>query len=595
MTAPQNLRYPVFVSWLILIAILTITHVWQGLDYVGADNDDVLRLVQVRDFLSGQSWFDLYQYRLGLDGGTLMHWSRLVDAPIALMITVFSYFTSQENAEIAALFIWPLIIAIPVIYGFIFAVKAITGHKNAVIVGAIGAIIYILGTEKFKLGAIDHHNVQLAIFALITAVLLHRSYPWISYAFAGFLSALTLAIGAETTPLVAAICAIVAITWAWHGGKTLRRPTRVFSLSMGLSLTIIYFGTTPPHLYSQVVCDALSMGFYALGITGSVGLFFASALVSYHSRIVRFGALAAIGVVVIATAFIIAPHCLQSPLAELDPFLVKMWLNNVGEAQSVSMVLHAKPWSALGHYMVPFLAIILCCIKIFTGKQAEQHLKLLLLLILASLIGALQVRAMIFSNFIAMIPMAAVVANLRTQANADPKNQKLAVSFILAALVSLPAVWAIIGLGLSNIFDNETKRASAEETNNSEQISCKSQDAFKILANEPKGVVSSPSNLGASVLRFTHHNAISAPYHRNQAGMLAEIKSSIADPAEAKTILKTAKVTHIAFCKSDPQVSISSRTAKNGLYANLAKGEIPDYLELIEATAQNALQIYRMK
>ena len=47
------------------------------------DTDDVMRLVQVRDLLGGQGWFDLYQHRMNPPEGTLMHWSRLVDAPLA--------------------------------------------------------------------------------------------------------------------------------------------------------------------------------------------------------------------------------------------------------------------------------------------------------------------------------------------------------------------------------------------------------------------------------------------------------------------------------------------------------------------------------
>jgi len=32
------------------------------------DNDSLLRLVEVRDLLAGQGWYDLHQYRLGLVG-----------------------------------------------------------------------------------------------------------------------------------------------------------------------------------------------------------------------------------------------------------------------------------------------------------------------------------------------------------------------------------------------------------------------------------------------------------------------------------------------------------------------------------------------
>jgi hypothetical protein len=37
--------------------------------------DDAMRLVEVRDLLAGQAWFDLTQHRLDPPQGSLMHWS----------------------------------------------------------------------------------------------------------------------------------------------------------------------------------------------------------------------------------------------------------------------------------------------------------------------------------------------------------------------------------------------------------------------------------------------------------------------------------------------------------------------------------------
>lgn len=45
------------------------------------DTDDAMRLVQIRDLLAGQGWFDMSQHRLMPPNGAGMHWSRLVDAP----------------------------------------------------------------------------------------------------------------------------------------------------------------------------------------------------------------------------------------------------------------------------------------------------------------------------------------------------------------------------------------------------------------------------------------------------------------------------------------------------------------------------------
>jgi hypothetical protein len=50
------------------------------------DTDDNLRMMQVRAWLlGGQDWYDLRQYRLNPPDGLNVHWSRLVDLPIAFI------------------------------------------------------------------------------------------------------------------------------------------------------------------------------------------------------------------------------------------------------------------------------------------------------------------------------------------------------------------------------------------------------------------------------------------------------------------------------------------------------------------------------
>ena len=51
------------------------------------DTDDNMRMMQVRGLLHGQGWFDLRQYHLNPPYGANIHWSRLVDLPIAGLLT----------------------------------------------------------------------------------------------------------------------------------------------------------------------------------------------------------------------------------------------------------------------------------------------------------------------------------------------------------------------------------------------------------------------------------------------------------------------------------------------------------------------------
>src|SRR5882724_847821 len=69
--------------------------------------DDAMRLVEVRDFLAGQAWFDLTQYRLSPPGGVATHWSRLIDLPLALLIGAGEMLAPSALAERVAVIVWP--------------------------------------------------------------------------------------------------------------------------------------------------------------------------------------------------------------------------------------------------------------------------------------------------------------------------------------------------------------------------------------------------------------------------------------------------------------------------------------------------------
>ena len=87
----------IILTWLCISVILLAVASTRILDNQYPDPDDALRLAQVRDLLAGQAWYDLHQYRMTPPDGTLMHWSRLVDLPIAGMILFDSRATSWSR------------------------------------------------------------------------------------------------------------------------------------------------------------------------------------------------------------------------------------------------------------------------------------------------------------------------------------------------------------------------------------------------------------------------------------------------------------------------------------------------------------------
>ena len=70
------------------------------------DTDDNMRMMQVRGLLEGQGWYDLQQHRLA---GSNIHWSRLVDLPIAGLKLLFTPLFGGRTAETIAITVAPVL------------------------------------------------------------------------------------------------------------------------------------------------------------------------------------------------------------------------------------------------------------------------------------------------------------------------------------------------------------------------------------------------------------------------------------------------------------------------------------------------------
>lgn len=564
---------------LVTIALVLAIFIPSATDYVGNDNDDVMRLVQVRDLLGGQGWFDLMQYRLGLDGGTLMHWSRLVDLPIALLVRAASLFLPQVEAEAVALVMWPLLLIPLLIYPIGLAAGRLAGPAAMHI--ALGlACLFAFTSARFHPGSIDHHNMQMVLAAWVAGMLADPERRSSSYAIAGVACALAVAIGAETVPFVAAGCLVVALLWVWHGQR-LARPARAFGLALALAITAAFFLTVPSRAYGVVTCDSLSLGFYSLLASGGLLLALATFLPGAATRAMRMVIGGAIGAVLLLSAKAIAPECLGNPLADLDPMLVKLWLNAVTEAQPAWQILVRDPHALGGFYAVGLLALAVCLFRAVRDEERETHLIFFVLIAVNWGISLVQVRGFAFANLISILPLTMLIADLRRGSQQDPENANAAFAYVVTVLAAVPAVWALAGalaatgleepIGLNTV----TQEASADR----EQGECAGDEAMAQLARMVPGVVAAPSNSGAEILRFTRHRVLSAPYHRNQGGMLTELHIGLAPPAEARAFLSGAGVTVLAFCETDPQTRMLAGMKSDGLYAALSRGEAPSFLE----------------
>ena len=581
-----NRGHSVLPAYLLALAVtLGILVIWFFLtasDYVGPDNDDTMRLVEVRDFLGGQGWFDLVQPRMGLEGGVLMHWSRLVDAPIAGLIALASPLLGPDRAEAAALFVWPLLLAAAFLGVMTLAGRRFGPGLELPFTLLLSAV-FVLFSFRFAPGAIDHHNVQVLLLALVALGLLVLSPMPGAGALAGLASAVALAIGAETTPAVAVGGLVAALLWIRHGAAR-RGFLRAYGLSLALGTGLLFLLTVPPARYGVVVCDSLSLGLYAVAAAGGFGLALAT-LMPGSTRALRTVTMLALITLVFATAAMMAPDCLRGPLADLDPLLKTLWLGRIGEAQSLPDILAHAPQAFGAFYLPALFAIAICMAELVGGRRSDFHLGSLLFLAVSLTVAFIQVRGALFATLFSILPIALLLARLARRHRAEPDHMGVSVLFYGAALMGLGPVWMLLAMFASNDIDSILRPLPVIRA--TDRPACFAEADLATLARLPAGRVMAPSEMGVHILRFTRHSVLAAPYHRNQGGLLTELHTGLAVPAEAEAFLRGAGVDYVAFCPREGETRELAAMKPDGLYARLTAGEIPAFLDPVAEPGPN--------
>src|SRR5258705_313907 len=238
------------------IATDLIVRNWAGTALTLGDTDDAMRLVQLRDFLGGQGWFDLHQPRLGPPAGYDSHWSRLIDAGLAGLFGLFHYFADAALAERLMRVVWPVLWILPAIIGAAAIAWRIAG-RAAAIVTLLLAVVGLPAFQQFLPGRIDHHNIQIALSIATGAATAwsDRSRPaaW----GAGALPGLALAIGLESIAFLGLCGAAFGLRYVVvrDGAGALAR----YGLALAVSTFAAFLVSVGPDHWGRSACDTLAI------------------------------------------------------------------------------------------------------------------------------------------------------------------------------------------------------------------------------------------------------------------------------------------------------------------------------------------------
>jgi hypothetical protein len=578
----------ILITVLGLAAVLTV-----GLPAIRTDvfdamsTDDAMRLVEVRDLINGQGWFDLWQYRLD-PLGVLMHWSRVIDLPLTVSILLLKPLIGMHSAESVTLFLWPLLLfAVALVLVVAIARRmsdgAITSQAGAVVL----AVLAMPALIHFRLGAIDHHNAQIDLLLALILFALQIERSAIKAALAGLAASLSLAIGIEMLPAIAAISVAVVGLFIWRGAPVARQVA-AFAMAMAASSLVLALALLPLPALASPVCDSLGGPLLLLTIGGGVGLTIMVGIDRYRSTLwLRLATATGSAVALIGVFISLFAGCIASPYAQLDPLVVSLWLDKVQETISLAKMLRLGPEQVLGFYAFPLITLGIAAAALVRSNPLDRFRWVLGIVALAALIG-ISVWEMRGTGGASMVaaPMFAAGAVVVWPSLAIGRN------LVLSAFVVSPAAFATLGTPAKPLIDLIFKpQMTVVELDRS---TCQSMSDVASLRQLPKGRVMAPIDIGPAILVETNHDIFAAPYHRNNDGNLAMLKLMLAPPPIARQMLSDHHVDYVIICRTAPDLAIIER-APDGLAAQLGRGETPEFLEPIYLGPTAKISAWRLR
>ena len=581
----QRLLIPV---WLLTAAALTLsfgaTPIFDRLA-----TDDAMRLVEVRDWLAGQSWFDLAQHRLAPPAGVNMHWSRLIDLPIALLIRAGEVVLAPLDAERFALVAWPVLLLLPTFAAVVVLARRLADRRAELLALVLAATI---GTTlvHFRPGAIDHHNAQIALLMWTLALLARERPSPRATATAGALCALSLAIGLETLPAIAVICVAVALRWVVEGPRS-ARETAAFGAAFAGLLVILLNATEALDRRLLPTCDALSIVQVMAGGVGGAGLAVLAFVLTRGSWGVRLAGAAVLGTGIALAVAGLYPQCLADPI-DTDPRLTTLWLDSVAEARSVFAVARDLPQNLLPLFGFPAAALALAVLALRRDRAMARWPWLLTIATLAMLllVSLWLMRASAMAAIVAVPLM--VAALVRLFPAGEHPLLGLARPVLVAALLLSQPVLLLIG---------EASARGVEALAHAQRpafvegpATCGRAADYAPLAAVPPGLVVGFIDAGPYILMMSGHSVLAAPYHRNVAGNGAMFDVFLLRPEQARRRLAELRVDFVAFCPGAPERFAYAAQAPDGLAATLGRGEVPDFLAPVPL-GPTPLVLYRVR
>ena len=573
-----------------LVACITLA--WKAnLNGLLGDTDDATRLVIVRDLLAGRGWYDVRIDRLYPPQGVYLHWSRLLDGAIAAPMWLLGRVMPGWMAEYWTRFFWPMAWIFPTVAGAL-AIGRSLGARSAVFITAIPLLITMQLYRQFLPGRIDHHNIQICMTVIALACALARRNRIVAAAIGGVATALGLAIGLEAIAFHALIGASYGA--ALMADRAQARRAGAYGLALAGASVAFFALQTPPWRWGLSFCDALAANLVAALVVAGLGLALAAYLTGRLPAWGRAAVVLAAGALAAGVYLALDPICIHGPFAQMDPRVKPFWFNRIQEVQPWPRMFKLERVPAISALTMTVLSLLAGGYLIVRGwrDQAIEVALVGLCLAAAAVTAWFGWRMQDYVFWMGAPAFGAALSWIAARRLND-----LMLPAALMALVLSPATVAIGGAAAANLAASGSILKSApgkpkESPGHHSRVvraACFRWRAYGPLARLPKGLVLADEDFGPFILAFTHHSAVSAPYHRMSAAILAGHLALDAPAGQAQARVRALGANYIIDCRPYPMV-----LTPGGLTRRLRAGQTPAWLESL-SPSDATLRIWRVR
>ena len=567
------------------------------------DPDDYLYLVQALDGLKGQSWFDLLQHRMNPDGGTYIHFSRILSTFYGLFILALEPYTGLVNAAILTSAIIPPLYLAVLLFIFYQSAKILIG-KNC---GNMPTYIIFFSFDilaQFVPGHIDHHGLELllilgAFYGLLRMALNPDKIVWALIA--GLLMGFALVIALESLVVLGLLTGCIGI-WVMATGEGTVRSGLVYGVSLWITCASLLLLTQPLSYMldmSGLAYSLVYLMFISVFALGFIGIAFVAKARSPASRWLT--GLSVVGILG-GGFFVFFPSMQGGPYGNMDPFLSRLIFST--EPEAWPLYSHGvKAWIVFLTMAYPAAGAMACLLLARLRMSRPLQVVWLMQFVPITVCGILavfyQMRFLDYCQAFSVLPISGLLWHDWMNLSAIRPNRYFLnlVRFIFVMALLPLSTYGVAVYG--SVVDKDAKADTAST------INCDMHSAADILNDYTEygnnsHIIINSMDQGPEVLLRTNHAVLAAPYHMNVSGNLdAWSFFSATDPEEALAIARRRQARFVLLCPEPRLLNSYKMTSKDITQSSFAEqlvaGHMQRWIKRVPVAGPSNLLLFEIK